>query len=71
VWCASRADDRVVRLLKTGGVEVRGIAPPGEAKAPRFLWPRFTHDDLLDFHTLLSRDDWFDDLLVLVQRSGV
>jgi predicted RNA-binding Zn-ribbon protein involved in translation (DUF1610 family) len=65
------ADDRVVRLLRTGGVEVRDLAAPAVAKAPRFPWPPLVHDDLLDFHTLLARGDWFDDLLALVQRSGV
>lgn len=30
--------------------------------------PAFTHDDLLDFHQLLERDDWFDRLLALAAR---
>lgn len=63
------ADDRVVRLLTTGGVEVRQIAP-AVARAPRFEGPSFVHDDLLDFHTLLAGDDWFDELLGLVHRDA-
>ncbi|HVM19304.1 MAG TPA: hypothetical protein VM307_05020 [Egibacteraceae bacterium] len=59
------ADERVVRLLISGGVEVLQAAP--DAPAPRrlserFDGPRITHDDLLDFHALLERDDWFQKL---------
>jgi len=64
------ADDRVVRLLTTGGVEVRHIGTPTPAREPRFPGPRLVHDDLLDFHTLLARDDWFADLLALVRRDA-
>lgn len=63
------ADDRIVRLLETGGVAVRAIEPPPAPPAPRFEWPSVVHDDLLDFHTLLRRDGWFDDLLALVRRD--
>jgi hypothetical protein len=58
------ADERVIRLLAGGGVEVRDIVPPPH-DAHRFSGPPFTYDDLLDFHALLDRDDWFDDLLAL------
>jgi hypothetical protein len=27
-----------------------------------------THDDLLAFHELLERDDWFADVLAMVER---
>lgn len=52
------ADARVVRLLRTGGVE------PSEAvghpeRPPRGL-PPISHDELLDFHELLQSDDWLD-----------
>ncbi|MGH8883856.1 MAG: hypothetical protein ACRDYX_01515 [Egibacteraceae bacterium] len=68
------ADDRAVRLLITGGVHVLSLkATPLEAAprpkprslAERFDRPPITHDDLLDFHGLLERDDWFDDLVAL------
>lgn len=65
------ADQRVSRLLAAGGVEVEyasalhldeelealvtGLHPelPGDG-------PPLTRDDLLRFHELLARDDWFD-----------
>jgi hypothetical protein len=63
------ADDRAIRLLISGGVHVLSLAaaprPKPRSLAERFDWPRITHDDLLDFHGLLERDDWFDDLLAL------
>lgn len=48
VW--KPADDRVVRLLMSGGIE-----PTAER---RFDWPTFTFDDVLDFHLLLAMDGW-------------
>ncbi|MDP9022005.1 MAG: hypothetical protein M3N57_04735 [Actinomycetota bacterium] len=60
------ADERVTRLLTTGGVTVNVIEatpvllahpedPPGGAP--------FGHDDVLDLHLLLGLDDWFERLL--------
>jgi hypothetical protein len=63
------ADERVIRLLTSGGVEVRDVTPPPPPKPPRFMGPAFTHDDLLDFHTMLLRDDWFDELAASVRRD--
>lgn len=59
------ADDRVVRLLISGGVEAREmvVEPPRRRLSERFDWPRLTHDDLLDFHALLQSDCWFDRLV--------
>lgn len=51
------ADDRVVRLLVSGGVPALPAAPVLTA---RFDHPPLTPDDLLDFHELLSQDNWFD-----------
>lgn len=59
------ADERVVRLLVSGGVP----ALPVEAEAARvrlrdrFDHARLTHDDLLDFHQALAEDSWFERLL--------
>ena len=64
--CTSRvrkpADSRVVRLLASGGVELRELGPPPRRLSERFAGPRFTYDDLLDFHALLEGDAWFDAL---------
>ncbi len=60
------ADDRVVRLLVSGGVSpVRPEPDPAPAPtlAERFDDAPLCHDDLLDFHALLEADDWFDRLL--------
>lgn len=59
------ADERVVRLLISGGVAVLDMAEAGPAPrrlSDRFDGPRISHDDLLDFHAMLERDDWFDEL---------
>lgn len=61
------ADEHVVRLLQVGGVPVRHLL----ASSGRRGGPRLTHDDLLDFHTLLARDDWFDDLVALVRGERI
>lgn len=67
---AKPADERIARLLTTGGVDVsvvhrdaahRQRAPdhpeqPGDG-------PALTLDDLLDFHLLLQEPDWFDQLV--------
>lgn len=59
------ADERVVRLLESGGVLA---LPLEQADLPhRFGGPAISHDDLLDFHTLLEGDDWFDRLLETVR----
>ena len=56
------ADDRVVRLLLSGGVMPVLVHVPAEVLEPRD-GPTITHDDLLAFHELLERDDWFDELM--------
>ncbi len=63
------ADDRIVRLLSTGGVAISvrtfpTVAAPPRAAAVRV--PPLTHDDLLTFHELLQTDGWFEDLTRLV-----
>ena len=59
------ADERVVRLLISGGVEVQPLAqtPPPRRLFERYDGPKFTKDDILDFHLLLERDDLLTALL--------
>jgi predicted RNA-binding Zn-ribbon protein involved in translation (DUF1610 family) len=59
------ADERVVRLLLSGGVQATVV--PAEPFGPRPTGPRFTHDDMLDFHAMLQRDDWFFEVESLVR----
>ena len=64
------ADERVVRLLISGGVTVLDLPEqPSMVEVPRFFGPAINHDDLLDFHTLLSdpSDAWFADLEAMVR----
>jgi hypothetical protein len=55
------ADDRVVRLLLSGGVLPTIVDVPAEALEPRAGSP-ISLDDLLEFHELLATEDWFDTL---------
>ena len=55
------ADDRVVRLLLSGGVVPVPVHVPAEALEVHD-GPTITHDDLLDFHHLLQDDAWFEEL---------
>lgn len=56
-----RADERIVRLLVSGGVPAKPVRDlhPEEHRGG----PRFTADDLIDFHELLDTADWFDAVL--------
>lgn len=56
------ADDRVVRLLLSGGVMPVMNHIPAEALETREGAP-ISHDDLLTFHELLQGDGWFDRLV--------
>jgi predicted RNA-binding Zn-ribbon protein involved in translation (DUF1610 family) len=58
------ADRKVVMLLLSAGVDVTQIAEVTEiAHEPvRDDLPPLTADDLIDFHFLLERDDWFTKL---------
>lgn len=71
--CAVRkpANERVVRLLISGGVEVFDLEQPRVPLGERFDGPPISHDDLLDFHALLADDDWFDALVEQVRRENV
>ena len=52
------ADERVVRLLLSGGVMPMLQHVPGEMLETK-SGPTITHNDLLEFHQLLESDDWF------------
>jgi hypothetical protein len=53
------ADDRVIRLLLSGGVVPMLIHVPAEALEIK-SGPPITYDDVLEFHELLAGDDWYD-----------
>ncbi len=65
------ADERVIRLLVSGGVALLELEAATPSPRPRFDHPTLTHDDLLDFHTLLQDDTWFDNLVTLNRRENV
>lgn len=56
------ADERIVRLLLSGGVIPLAANIPAEALESRDGVP-FTYDDVLAFHELLENDNWFDQLI--------
>ena len=70
------ADERIARLLASGGVRIFANGEPVDdldarpAPAPALpphpeapaAGARLTHDDLLDFHLLLEDASWFDQL---------
>jgi hypothetical protein len=51
------AEPRTVDLLVASGVAYSTWSPPLELTEPRGGGDAFTHDDLLDFHALLTDDD--------------
>lgn len=64
------ADERIAKLLTTGGVPVIEAEDlpdlPPHPELPND-GPRFTTDDLIDFHQLLERADWFHALEALTR----
>lgn len=56
------ADERVIKLLLSGGVMPVVSNLPAEVREKR-SGPAITYDDILAFHELLKTDDWFEDLL--------
>ena len=61
------AEPRIVDLLVASGVELSTWRLPAELFEPRF-GDRINHDDLLDFHELLERDDWFDTVVEMIRQ---
>ena len=56
------ADDRIVRLLLSGGVMPMLMHVPAEALEPK-QGPPINYDDLLAFHEVLKSDEWLDELM--------
>lgn len=65
------AEPRIVDLLVASGVELSTWTLPAELFEPRRGAP-LTHDDLLDFHLLLSGEDsWFVDVAAMVEAANL
>lgn len=64
VTVVKAAETRTIDLLLASGVSIDSGAVPAEVgERPHFEDP-ITHDDLLDFHHLIHRDDdWLDRLM--------
>lgn len=62
VLIVKAADPRIVELLVATGVRLATWSLPAELFEPRSTGAPITHDDLLDFHALMQRDDWIDSL---------
>jgi hypothetical protein len=57
------AEPRTVDLLVASGVAYETWTPPLELSEPRGIGAPITHDELLDFHDLLSDDRRLTDAL--------
>jgi hypothetical protein len=62
---AKPAEPNVVELLVASGVQMSVWELPAELWEPRMGEP-ISHDDLLDFHELLSDERWFERLSAMV-----
>jgi hypothetical protein len=60
-YVEKHADERVIRLLLSGGVVPVLIHVPAEALETK-SGPPISHDDILEFHELLQDDDWVSTL---------
>ena len=62
------AEQRIVDLLVASGVELSTWTLPAELTEVRPIGAPIDHDDLLDFHELLHRDEkWFDSVAAMVR----
>lgn len=61
------AEPRIIELLVASGVRLSTWALPAELAEPRCGGEPISHDDLLDFHALMQRDDWIDSLNRLIR----
>jgi endogenous inhibitor of DNA gyrase (YacG/DUF329 family) len=64
------ASSRIIELLVSSGVRMDVWRMPAELQEER-TGPPITHDDLLDLHLLLRRDDWFEELTSVVANSDL
>lgn len=55
------ATDSVVESLTSAGARLVAWTLPAELDEPK-TGARINHDDLLEFHLALERDDWHDEL---------
>ena len=61
------ADDEIVDVLVAAGVRCQEWHLPREM-SERPSGSTITHDDILDFHTIMSNDSWFETLANMVER---
>jgi predicted RNA-binding Zn-ribbon protein involved in translation (DUF1610 family) len=61
------ADQKIVTLLLSAGVEVHETARLELSSRTLPGGPPLTNDDLIDFHFLLSQDDWFNQLVAAAE----
>lgn len=66
---AREATPRILALLVSAGVRTEVWHQPAELLEPH-AGPPISVDDLLDFHLILGRDDWFDRLTESVGDTG-
>jgi len=59
---AKQAEPRIIDLLVSSGVRMHVWRLPAELAETKVGRP-ITWDDVLEFHDLLQRPDWFEDLL--------
>lgn len=57
-----QAEDRIVQLLVAGGVELEVWHLPDEMYEDHDGEP-ISHDEVLDFHQAMQKDDWADQIL--------
>jgi hypothetical protein len=62
------AEEHVVDVLLAAGVRCTEWHLPAELREPH-RGPAICHDDVLDFHAVLERPDWFETLASMTPRS--
>jgi len=59
---AKQAEPRIIDLLVSSGVRMQVWRLPAELSEPKVGLP-FNWDDVLEFHDLLQRPDWCEQLI--------
>jgi len=62
------ASDSVVESLTSAGSRLVVWTLPAELEEPK-LGPKISHDDILEFHLALEKDDWQRDLAYLTPKG--